>query len=82
MTYPRTELPLGEMTRRQVAVMEFIRTYIFQHGYAPSMREIGKGSGLHSTSSVSYVLDCLVARGAIRRDYAVPRGLVLCEPKS
>ncbi len=33
-------------------IMDFITRYIIQHGYSPTVKEIGDGVGLKSTSSV------------------------------
>jgi repressor LexA len=47
------------------------------HGYAPSMREIGAAVGLTSTASVKYQLEILEAKGFIRRDESKGRALEL-----
>lgn len=40
----------GDRVRKQM--LNFIIEYITTHGYAPSIREIGRGVGLKSTSCV------------------------------
>ena len=65
-------------TTRQV-VLAFIRKYIRQNGFAPSMREIGDGAGLSSLSSVSHQLFQLERAGKIRRNPAISRSIVLVE---
>lgn len=40
------------MSKRQKDIVEFIRTYTTTYGFAPTIREIGKGVGLHSSSTV------------------------------
>ena len=60
--------PSGELTARQVAILEFIKTATESQGYAPSMREIAEGAGLASPASVKYQLDILEEKGFIRRD--------------
>lgn len=52
---------------RQARVLRFVRAYVIEHGYAPSYREIGKASGLSSTSTVAYNLNKLAERGLITR---------------
>lgn len=82
MTNPRNSLSSAELTRRQQAVLDFIREYHATFGYAPSIRNIGDAVGLGSTSSVHYVLSRLVAHGAIRCDPKIPRAIVLLEEAS
>jgi hypothetical protein len=49
-------------------VFDFIVWYKREHdGNSPVMREIGGGTGVTSTSMVSFYLDQLVAMGLIRR---------------
>lgn len=45
------------MTKTRDLILSFIRDYISAHGYAPTLREIGAGVGLSSTSTVSQHLD-------------------------
>jgi repressor LexA len=44
-----------------------IREWIDQHGYPPTIREIGAAVGLESPSSVAHQLKVLEERGYIRR---------------
>ena len=60
--------PTGELSARQVAILDFIKTSTESQGYAPSMREIGDAAGLASPASVKYQLDILEEKGFIRRD--------------
>lgn len=46
-------------------VMDYITQYIQEHGYSPSIREIGAAVGLKSTASVSYHLQILQDQGQI-----------------
>ena len=46
-------------------VLEYIKIFMKENGYAPSIREIGKGMGLKSTSSVYAHYAKLVANGDI-----------------
>ncbi len=47
--------------------MEFVRAYIEEHGFAPSVREIGAAVGISSTKAVKYHLDVLVREGQLER---------------
>jgi repressor LexA len=61
------------LTWRQRKVLQVIRDSVQRRGYPPSMREIGEAVGLTSTSSVSYQLSTLQAKGYLRRDAGRPR---------
>ncbi|HET7406655.1 MAG TPA: hypothetical protein VFJ21_05895 [Mycobacteriales bacterium] len=67
------------LSRREQAAVEFIREYVAAHGWAPSLREIGDGIGLGSTSSVKWVLEQLARKGAIRRAEGKPRAIVVVD---
>ena len=58
-------------------IVEFIRRYIPDQGYAPSVREIGAAAGIASTSTVHANLKRLEEIGILRRDPAKPRAMVL-----
>ena len=55
--------------------METIRASIAEHGYPPSMREIGDAAGLGSLSSVKHQLTRLEQFGYLRRHPGRPRAL-------
>lgn len=46
----------GTLSDRQEAIMRVIRSWIVEHGQAPTIRQIGERVGLSSTSSVAYQL--------------------------
>jgi repressor LexA len=52
---------------RETEILEFIKGYMEEHGWAPVIREIGEGVGITSTSHVAYYLDKLEAQGRIER---------------
>lgn len=79
MTTTAADLPLAPLTERQREVLEFIRDYIREKGYPPSVRDIGAGVNLASTSSVQAALDALIGAGYLRRDQRLPRALVLLD---
>ena len=56
----------GEQVRD--AIVEAIKSYIQEHGYAPTVREIGKMVGLKSTSSVQSHLTRLFSEGKLETD--------------
>ena len=46
-------------------ILNYVNQFIFENGYAPSVREIGAAVGLRSTASVSYHLQQLQLKGAL-----------------
>jgi repressor LexA len=70
---PENPDPGHVLTWRQRKVLQVIRESVQRRGYPPSMREIGEAVGLTSTSSVSYQLSTLQAKGYLRRDAGRPR---------
>lgn len=68
-----------ELTDRQRHILEVIRTSTAEHGYPPSIREIGDAVGLASTSSVAHQLRALERKGVLRRNSNYPRALTLTD---
>ena len=65
---------------RQRRVLEAIRCFYVEHGYAPTMREIADLSGLSSASTAVYQVRELEQKGWIRRHPGRPRALVVLNP--
>lgn len=63
-------------TPRQQAILDVIKDFTREHGYPPSVREIGERVGLSSSSTVQCHLRTLEKKGLIRRDPTKPRALV------
>lgn len=63
----------GRLGKRQLAIYDFIKSYSGEHGYPPSVREIGAAVGLASPSTVHMHLKVLEEQGLIRRDSKKPR---------
>jgi len=59
------------MTPRQQEILNFIRDY--PHKYPPTVREIGAGVGLKSSSTVHSHLTALVKQGLIEHRANSPR---------
>ncbi len=55
------------LTHRQKGVLEFIREFISEHGYAPSLREICVRFGIKGPQNARKHLDALEKKGFIRR---------------
>lgn len=68
-------------SQRTVQIISFIRNYTDQHGYSPSVREIGAAVGLSSTSSVQGYLNRLEKQGIIERREDRPRTIKIVSDK-
>lgn len=72
----------GKLGKRQLAIYDFIRTYSAEHGYPPSVREIGAAVGLASPSTVHMHLKVLEEHGLIRRDSKKPRTIEVVDKQA
>lgn len=71
-----------DLTKRQKEIFDFIRKYAAKTGYPPTVREIGKAVGLHSSSTVHAHLANLEKLGLLRRDPSKPRAIELLIEKA
>jgi repressor LexA len=55
------------VTKRQKQLLDYLRVYIDDHGYAPTLEEIGRHFGLSSLATVHKHLHNLEQKGRIRR---------------
>ena len=65
------------LTARQQEIWNYLVEYVDQHGYPPTVREIGEHVGLASPSTVHAHLANLERAGLLRRDPTKPRALEL-----
>jgi repressor LexA len=63
------------VTEKQLRILDVIREFSAEHGYPPSVREIGEAVGLSSSSTVQSHLKTLERRGLLWRDPTKPRAL-------
>ena len=68
-----------ELSERQKGILEYIREFLNENHFPPSIREIGENVGISSTSVVKYNLDILERRGYIQRDPDISRAIRLVE---
>ncbi len=54
-------------SKKQRELLSFIDTFIAGHGYGPSYREIMRGMGYKSVSTVATHIDNLIAKGHLRK---------------
>lgn len=66
---------MKDLSTRQEAMLAYIRQFIDEFGYPPSVRQIQAAVGISSTSVVDYNLNILEREGHLRRDPDVSRGL-------
>lgn len=64
---------------KQQRILKYIRGFIDEHDYPPSIRQIQDACGISSTSVVDYNLKRLENRGIIRRDREVSRAIEVLE---
>lgn len=65
------------LTMTQHQILRFIRSFIEENGFSPSMTEIGTAARLSSVSSVSHQLNLLEKAGYITRRPCQPRSVRL-----
>lgn len=67
------------LTRRQSEVLNVIRGFIDEHGYSPSLEEIGAALGLSSVATVHKHVSHLVDKGLVRRTWNQNRSIELVD---
>ena len=67
----------SSLTSRQQRILGFIGDFLGEHGYPPTVRDIGRAVGITSTSVVDYNLKKLEREGLLRRAREVSRGIEL-----
>jgi len=72
-------MPRATDTRSRI--LNFIRRFLDQRGYAPTVRDIARGCNISTPSVVQYHLNMLEEQGFIRRDPEVFRSIQLVERK-
>ena len=63
------------LTKRQREILNYLADFIQQHGYAPSLEEIGQRFGLSSLATVHKHLTNLEGKGFIRRSWNKSRSV-------
>jgi len=65
------------LSERHKKILQVLEKHQAESGYPPSIREIGKQTGISSTSVVNYYLNQLEEEGYIERDRKISRGVRL-----
>lgn len=69
------------LTEKQKRVLEFIEQFTKEHGYPPSVREIGAAVGLTSTATVHGYLERLEKKGYLDRAALKTRAMKVVHPE-
>src|SRR5215210_2195839 len=70
------------LTKRQQEIFDYVKRYGSEHGYPPTVRDIGKAIGLTSSSTVHAHLANLEKVGLLRRDPSKPRAIEVLVDKA
>jgi len=68
-----------QLSPKQRSILAFMRDFVDENSYPPSIRDILGGCGISSTSVVDYNLRALERMGYIRRDREVSRAIELLD---
>jgi repressor LexA len=70
------------LTKRQREILDYLNEFIQQHGYAPSLEEVGRRFGLSSLATVHKHLTNLQEKGFIRRAWNRSRSVELVQTRA
>jgi len=66
---------MNPLTKRQAQILEYVTTYIAEHNFAPSYREIGQHFGLSSTATIAEHIEALKAKGYLLHEENLARSI-------
>ena len=70
-----------KLTKKQLAVLDFLQNFTEENGYSPSYREIMAGLGLSSVSAVAEHIENLVSKGVLKKVPGAARSLEVLDYK-
>ena len=70
-----------KLTKKQLALLNFLQDFTDENGYSPSYREIMSGLGLSSVSAVAEHVENLVDKGVLRKVSGAARSLEILDYK-
>jgi len=70
---------MAHTPKSRLRILEFIRVFLQEKGYAPTVRDIARGCGISTSSVVQYHLNMLEKEGYIQRDPQVFRSIRLAD---
>lgn len=68
------------LTKRQKQLIDYLERYIAEHGYAPTLSEVGEYFGLSSLATVHKHLNNLEVKGYLKRTHNHSRALEVVVP--
>jgi repressor LexA len=70
---------MKNLSARQKKILDFIRKFLVDKAYPPTIRDIVSGCAISSTSVADYNLEILERQGFIRRHHEISRGIELLD---
>ena len=70
-----------KLTKKQLALLDFLQDFTEEKGYSPTYREIMAGMGLSSVSAVAEHVENLVKKGALKKVPGAARSLEILDYK-
>ncbi|MBR2753943.1 hypothetical protein IKG33_03520 [Candidatus Saccharibacteria bacterium] len=70
-----------KLTKKQLAVLDYLQDFTEENGYSPSYREIMAGLGLSSVSAVAEHIENLVSKGVLKKVPGAARSLEVLDYK-
>ena len=70
---------MATLTKRQKQMVDYLENYINEHGYAPTLAEVGEFFGLSSLATVHKHLRNLESKGFIKRQHNHSRALEIAQ---
>ncbi|MBR3056205.1 hypothetical protein IKG49_00460 [Candidatus Saccharibacteria bacterium] len=70
-----------KLTKKQLAVLNYLQDFTEEKGYSPSYREIQAGLGLSSVSAVAEHIEHLVEKGVLKKVPGAARSLEILDYK-
>ena len=71
---------MDKLTKRQTEILQTVKKFIADHGYPPTVREIGKALELNSPATTHFHLNKLEEKGYIKKNESKNRALELLVP--
>ena len=70
-----------KLTKKQLAVLNYLQDFTEERGYSPSYREMMAGLGLSSVSAVAEHVENLVEKGVLKKVPGAARSLEILDYK-
>ena len=74
---PNVDFKSRPLSERQSTILCFVEEYVQQHSHPPTIRDIGQGVGISSTSNVIYHINRLIEHGYLYKQPGTSRTLVV-----